>query len=423
MNTEKTPQLNRNADTRSAGTNGGSPQSLKPRNSKGHNGSSHNPYLDAIRAAIIITDQAGTITYWNPFAEQLYGWQAKEMIGSNIMEITVSARTEQEAKNHLEQLSAGQSCSGEFEVRCKNGQFLATLVALSPLFDESGSLSGIIGICQDLSGRKLAEEQLRNAQAQLGNAVRERTTELELSNASLRSLTGLLIRAQDDERRRIARELHDSTGQALAALSMTIDRMEMDSSLANLNRFQECRELIASATAEIRNLSYLMHPPLIDDLGLTAALTEYIQGFEMRSGLTVELEISDEVGRLDRDREIALFRIIQESLSNIHGHSGSTVASIKIFCLGEEVVLEIRDQGRGLRIDGGSPTTLGVGIRSMQERLRLFGGTLSIESTAAGTLVRAALPRHSPRPNFYSNQSSTTPSRRWGRPSRRAVTR
>ena len=110
---------------------------MKPQNSKGHNGSSHNPYLDAIRAAIIITDQAGTITYWNPFAEQLYGWQAKEMIGSNIMEITVSARTEQEAKNHLEQLSAGQSCSGEFEVRCKNGQFLATLVALSPLFDES----------------------------------------------------------------------------------------------------------------------------------------------------------------------------------------------------------------------------------------------------------------------------------------------
>jgi PAS domain S-box-containing protein len=403
MSTERIPQLNHNADARSSGSNGGSSHSLKPQKSNGHNGSSHNPYRDAIRAAIIVTDQAGTITYWNPFAEQLYGWQAREVIGSNIMEITVGARTEQEAKNHLEQLRAGQSCSGEFEVRCKNGQFLATLVAHSPLFDDSGSLCGIIGISQDLSGRKLAEKELRNGKAELENAVRQRTTELELSNASLRSLTGLLIRAQDDERRRIARELRDSTGQALVALSKTIDRMEMDSSLENLNRFQECRELIASATAEIRDLSRLMHPPLIDDLGLTAALAEYTQGFEMRSGLTVELEISDEVGRLDRDREIALFRIIEESLRNIHRHSGSNVASIKIFCLGEEVVLEIRDQGRGPRTDGGSHTTLGVGIRGMQERLRLFGGTLSIESAATGTSVRAALPRHSSPSGLSSN--------------------
>jgi signal transduction histidine kinase len=117
----------------------------------------------------------------------------------------------------------------------------------------------------------------------------------------------------------------------------------------------------------------------------------------------VELEISDEVGRLDRDREIALFRIIEESLRNIHRHSGSNVASIKIFCLGEEVVLEIRDQGRGLRTDGGSHTTLVVGIRGMQERLRLFGGTLSIESAATGTTVRAALPRHSSPSGLSSN--------------------
>ncbi len=403
MNTDETVQLNRNAGTRSAGTNGGSMQFLKQQNSEGHKGFAHNPYLDAIRAAIIITDQAGTITYWNPFAEQLYGWPAKEVMGSNILEITVSARTEQEAKNHLEQLSAGQSCSDEFEVRCKNGQFLPALVTLSPLYDESATLCGIIGICQDLKGCKLAEEQLRNAQADLENQVRERTTELELSNASSRSLTGLLIRAQDDERRRIARELQDTCGQLLAAMSKKVDRMEMDSSISNLNKFQECRELIASAAAELRNLSDLMHPPLIDDLGLTAALAEYIQGFEMRSGLTVQVEISDEVGRLDGDREIALFRIIQESLRNIHRHSGSSVASINIFCLGEEVVLEIRDQGRGLRTDGGSPTTLSLGIRSMQERLRLFGGSLTIESSASGTLVRATLPRGSSPARFSSN--------------------
>jgi PAS domain S-box-containing protein len=408
MHTEETSQPNRATNEASASARGSSahspnPQAFpKPQDLDGNHGSSHIPYLDAVKAAIIITDSAGTITYWNSFSQQLYGWAANEVIGSNVMEITVSAQSQPEAKKQMEQLGLVHSWSGEFQVRCKNGQFLPAIVTLSPLFDEFGALIGIIGVSQDLRGRKLAEEQLRNAQARLEDQVRERTTELELSNASLRSLTGLLIRAQDDERRRIARELHDSTGQALAALSMTIDHMEMDSSLANLNRFQECRELIASATAEIRNLSRLMHPPLIDDLGLTAALTEYVQGFEMR-GLTVEVEISSEVGRLDRDREIALFRIIEESLSNIHRHSGSTVASIKIFCLGEEVVLEIRDQGRGLRIDGGSPTTLGVGIRGMQERLRLFGGTLSIESAATGTTVRAALPRHSSPSGLSSN--------------------
>jgi PAS domain S-box-containing protein len=358
--------------------------------------STHMPFLEAVKAAIIVTDSAGIITYWNPFAEELYGWPTKEVVGRNIMEVTVGVGSEQQAINHMAALNDGKCWSGEFQVRCKNGEFLTALVTLSPMFDESGAAIGIVGISQDLSSHKQAEEELQNARAELEKRVQERTAELASINESLQKLSAQLIRAQDDERRRIARELHDSTGQVLAALSMTLSQMEKDSSPANLHKFEECKDLITSAASEIRNLSYLLHPPLIDEVGLASAVAEYVQGFQKRSGLSVQFEISQKVGRLDGNREITLFRIIQESLGNIHRHSGSSTASVKIFCQEEnDIVLEIRDQGRGLQNNPGGKSNAGVGIKGMQERLRPFGGTLRINSDATGTLVQVILPRES----------------------------
>jgi PAS domain S-box-containing protein len=350
------------------------------------------PFLEAIKAAVIVTDSAGNITYWNPFAEELYGWPAKEVVGRNIMEITVGAASEQEARNHMSALNDGKCWSGEFQVRCKNGEFLTALVTLSPMIDDSGTAIGIVGISQDLSSRKQAEEELQNAHAELEKRVQERTAELASINESLQKLSGQLIRAQDDERRRIARELHDSTGQVLAALSMTLSQMQKDSSPANVRKFQECRDLITSAAGEIRNLSYLLHPPLIDEVGLASAVAEYVQGFQKRSGLSVQFEISQEVGRLDGNREITLFRIIQESLGNIHRHSGSSTANVKISCLQNDIVLEIRDRGRGLPNNADGRSNAGVGIKGMQERLRPFGGTLRITSDTTGTCVKVILP-------------------------------
>jgi PAS domain S-box-containing protein len=357
--------------------------------------SSTMPFLEAIKAAVIVTDSAGNITYWNPFAEELYGWTLKEVIGRNIMEITVGAASEQEARNHMSALNDGKCWSGEFQVRCKSGEFLTALVTLSPMTDDSGTAIGIVGISQDLSSRKQAEEELQNAHAKLEKRVQERTAELAYSNESLQRLSGQLIRAQDDERRRIARELHDSTGQVLAALAMNLSQMQKDSSPDNLRKFEECRELIASAAGEIRNLSYLLHPPLIDEVGLASAVAEYVQGFQKRSGLSVQFEISEEVGRLDGNREITLFRIIQESLGNIHRHSGSSTASANIYCVQNDVVMEIRDHGRGLPNNADGRSSAGVGIKGMQERLRPFGGTLHITSGTTGTCVKVTLPRES----------------------------
>jgi len=240
-----------------------------------------------------------------------------------------------------------------------------------------------------------AQRTLQELQARTETRVKQRTEQLALTNASLQRLSGQLIRAQDDERRRIARDLHDSTGQVLAALSVNISRLQRKAGAADAAGFEECRGLIDSAIAEVRNLSYLLHPPLMDEVGLASAVAEYARGVEKRSGVSVTVEVSREVGRLDGEREIALFRIIQESLGNILRHSGSPTASVKVFCAENDIVLEISDQGRGLPGSSGEALHFGVGIRSMQERLRQFGGSLQIESDGSGTNVRAVLPRES----------------------------
>jgi signal transduction histidine kinase len=235
---------------------------------------------------------------------------------------------------------------------------------------------------------KLRTEELALANRSLLVEILERTQ----TAATLTTLSGRLLQAQDHERRRIARELHDTTGQVLAALRMNLSSMQPNSSLENSIRFSECIELIESASAEIRNLSYLLHPPMIDELGLRAAVTEYAHGFESRSGLKILVDVRGDVGRLEGNREIVLFRVIQESLSNVHRHSGSSTASIRIMREQQDVVTEIVDRGRGMERGEDGKFKSGVGLKGMEERLRPLNGTFSIESSTAGTSVRVVLP-------------------------------
>jgi two-component system, NarL family, sensor kinase len=239
-----------------------------------------------------------------------------------------------------------------------------------------------------------AGDKSRIDQIFVERCIRENTT-LASSTAALQALSSQILKAQDDERRRIARELHDSTVQNLAALSMTLGQIERDAAPDNRSKFEECRTLITAVINELRNFSYLLYPPMMEEIGFTSAVEEYAQGFEKRSGLHVQTEISSALGSLGRDREITLFRIIQEDLGNIQKHSGSSVASIKIFCSGEAIVLEIRDQRRGFPATAQNKMNSGIGIRSMRERIRPFGGTLAIESTGFGTIVRVVLPKPS----------------------------
>ncbi len=215
----------------------------------------------------------------------------------------------------------------------------------------------------------------------------------------MRTLSGQLLRLQDDERRRIARELHDSAGQTLAALSMNLSPFESENGRIGPDLAKAIREslkLIAGLTQELRTISHLLHPPLLDEVGLVSALRLFLEGFTERSKINVNLEITEDFGRLPSDVETAIFRIVQECLTNIHRHSGSSVAKIRVTRRDGQVLVEVADRGKGIppekqkAMEAGAK--MGVGTRGMGERVRQLGGTLEITSGSQGTVIVAKLP-------------------------------
>src|ERR1700731_25194 len=223
---------------------------------------------------------------------------------------------------------------------------------------------------------------------------------LRVSELSLRQLSARLLKLQDEERRRIARDLHDTTGQKIAVLSMTLDRLAklVDTRKVDVkDALTESRDVVGKIGEEIRTLSYLLHPPLLDECGLASAVLWYAEGFKKRSGIHLSVSIDEELVRLTTDAETALFRVLQESLTNVHRYSGSPSAEIRIFQSPSKVHLEIVDHGKGVKTGterssfAGAPT-LGVGIPGMRERIRQLGGQLEVEFGNEGTRVYATLP-------------------------------
>lgn len=250
--------------------------------------------------------------------------------------------------------------------------------------------------------RRRENEALRRAQGELEDRVRERTGELDTANHGLRHLTARLMQLQDDERRRIARELHDSVGQTLAALTMNLTTVSAD-----LERLGETAKKVGDSLAlaqemntEVRTVSYLLHPPLLDESGLASAVRWYVEGFSERSKIQVTLEIPEAFGRLPQEMETALFRTVQECLTNIHRHSGSAVAAIRLDRTPNEIRLRVEDRGAGIPTEKLNEVVLdgtpGVGIRGMRERIRQLGGTLELQSTGSGTTLEARLPTAKP---------------------------
>jgi len=261
---------------------------------------------------------------------------------------------------------------------------------------------------------------LQQAQGQLEEKVQERTAELNSANHNLSELSSRLLRLQDEERRRIARELHDSVGQTLAALSMNLASVgsEIERLTKTAGLVADSAALVSDMSTDIRTISYLLHPPLLDEAGLSSALTWYIKGFSERSKIDVHLDMPENFDRLPRDLETAIFRIVQECLTNIHRHSQSAVAKIRIAQRDGHVRVEVEDDGKGipaqkrLEIVSSATGTPGVGIRGMRERLRQLGGTLELRSDGEGkgTLITARLPLQPPAPPIESQaaKSATT---------------
>lgn len=297
-------------------------------------------------------------------------------------------------------LRAGEIPDFAYEKRylCKDESVVWSLTTVTLLRDAAGKPQFFLGVIEDITSRKLVETALREARDYLEKRVEERTAELKTANESLRDLSARLLKVQDDERRRLARELHDSVGQILAALSMNIGAVQSQAyklDALGARAVSENAQLVQQASNEIRTLSHLLHPPLLEIAGLASALRWYVDGFSERSKIKVDLEIPADFGRLPADTELAIFRIVQECLTNIHRHSGSSTATIRIQPAGGRLVIRVQDNGKGIPAEKQRELALtsrgGVGFGGIRERLRQLGGTLEIQSNGAGTTVSATL--------------------------------
>jgi two-component system, NarL family, sensor kinase len=225
----------------------------------------------------------------------------------------------------------------------------------------------------------------------------EDITERKQFESALRHLSGRLLHAQDEERRKVAREVHDGIGTYVSGLSLGLGKMRTfldEKNPEHQKVVAECREMIQAAAGEIRSISYLLHPPTIEEMGLESALEWLVRGFSGRSGITISLQLATDIGRLRAETELTIFRVTQEALDNVYRHSGSSTAAVRLFRESERIVLEVADQGHGMQPpSGGLVPEVTVGISGMRERVEDLGGMFGIESVPGeGCMVRAALP-------------------------------
>jgi PAS domain S-box-containing protein len=366
--------------------------------------------LDLSNDAILVRDGADRVTYWNKSASELYGYSREEALGRVTHELLHTEHPEA-LERIFEELHRDGRWTGELIHRHKDGNPIVVVSRWALDRDDQGNRKHILETNNDITRQKQKEQALRESQEQLRaladgleNLVSVRTRELQQRNVEilrqseqLQQLSQRLLQIQDDERRHIARELHDSAGQVVVALGMnlaSIARHAKQNSPLD-QPVKECQELVQQLNREIRTMSYLLHPPLLDENGLPEALRWYIQGVKERSGLNISLSIPEDFERLSPEMELVIFRVVQESLTNIHRHSGSKIAEIRIDRKAESVSLEVRDEGKGIspeRLNEIQSQGSGVGIRGIRERVRQFGGDMNIESNGSGTTVSATFP-------------------------------
>jgi two-component system, NarL family, sensor kinase len=321
--------------------------------------------------AIVLVDPDGRLAEMNPAATVLLGVDPQGPPASAIDFLGPAAAAALYAR--LEETGTVRDI--EIDLRRPDGRIVTCVATASAGRAEDGSLRGYQVVIRDITERRASE-------------------------TALRELSGRILRIQDDERRRIARDLHDSTAQVLTALSLNLALLRRRDGLAGQRAhtiLEESHALAAQCAQEIRTASYLLHPPLLDEAGLPAALRWYCDGFQARSGLRVLMQLSPNLGRLPGELETTVFRLVQESLNNIHRHSGSATARIILSRGRQRVKVTVRDAGRGIAEDtlailNTVPASLGLGVAGMRERVRELGGTLTVLSGPEGTMVRASLP-------------------------------
>jgi PAS domain S-box-containing protein len=328
--------------------------------------------IGLVHETIIVRDLDGKILSWNRGAEEMYGWKNDEALGRNTRDILKTVFPKPWAEVEAELKRSG-TWEGELTQNARDGS-IRRVDSRWALLQEEGKVPVILEINSDI-------------------------TELKRSEQELRQLSGRILRLQDEERRRIARELHDSTGQKLSAIKMTLDSLAQgtDGKSKTSKSVTEATRLLDSSIQEIRTLSQLLHPPDLELAGLIPAAQTLTHGFSQRSGIPVEFQAPPDFGRHGQEVELALYRVIQESLTNIHRHAGATKVKVSASRMPDAVAFEISDDGKGMPHTGnGQPlddeTTVGVGIAGMKERLAHLKGSLEISTGSKGTVIRATVP-------------------------------
>ena len=317
--------------------------------------------------AIVGKDLNGVIASWNPGAERLFGYTADEVVGKCVTCLFPVDLLHEETLI-LERIRRGERIEHYDTVRRrKDGSLVDISLTVSPLRNAAGTVTGVSKIARDISLRKKAEHERARA-------------------------------LQDEDRRRIAQELHDSTTQHLVAIGLNLMRMRADAAGGTkaLNILDEIEGSLAEAAKELRAFTYLLHPPDLQREGLSATLGRYIEGFGTRTGLKMTLRSCGRVDQLSLELQRALLRVVQEALTNVYRHASATRVSVNLRCGGKRLRLLISDDGQGTEATSGHQNgesfRLGVGIPGMIARMRQFGGNLDIRSSPNGTAIRATVP-------------------------------
>lgn len=327
--------------------------------------------LDLANDAVFVRDVDSRISYWNEGAERLYGWSRNEALGRSTHDLLHT-----EFPVPLSEILSSDRWEGELKHRKGDGTVITVASRWTTLRDDQGHPIAYLEINTDISARKEAEERAKH-------------------------LAARILAVQDEEQRRLARELHDSLGQYLAALKMNLDWIssipDEPGRRTKAECLTECLELVETCLTETRTLSHLMHPPMLDEAGLASALKCYVEGFVERSGIEADLTISSEFPRLRSDVELTLFRSVQEAVTNAHRHSNCSKVEVTLAVDADFARVSVRDNGVGMpesKLTGirQSNIAAGVGLAGMRERVSELGGKLELSSDSSGTAVTVVIP-------------------------------
>jgi PAS domain S-box-containing protein len=351
-----------------------------------------NQQLNAIvRTApdIIFSRQVdGTRDYISDRFYEYTGAAAGSASGSGWLNYLHEEDSERSLARWMESVRSGENYEAEYRLRGRDGNYRWFRARAVPIHDQDGQILRWYGSCSDIHDSKMLEQSMRDNAVRLEKMVDERTIQL-------RRLSVRLMSMQDEERRRMAREIHDGLGQELAVAKILLDGLiHQNSSQPWQQAASDASHLIDKAIQEVRSLSYLLHPPLLDEAGLLSALRWYLDGLTKRSGIDFTLEVPAEFSRLNPELEMAIFRIIQEALTNVFRHSGASRGCVSLIERDDRLIVTVTDDGKGVdeSVTQLQPERIGVGIGGMRQRAQEFGGELMVSNANPGTLVEVTIP-------------------------------